>query len=154
VTSGNDRFAKVWDLRNSKAPVERLLAGHTHWVTRAQYNPVHDQLIATGGSDSAVNMWRVASCSSSPWLGDGGGSSGSSGDGADGTDGETTTGNKEGRGGDEPPDMSVKNVDLHEDSVYGLAWSAASPWMCCSLSYDGRVVLSHVLSAEKYKILL
>jgi len=54
----------------------------------------------------------------------------------------------------DPPDVRVKAIDQHEDSVYGIAWSSAVAWMFCSLSYDGRVILNHVPSTEKYKILL
>lgn len=40
----------------------------------------------------------------------------------------------------DPPDIKVKSIDQHEDSVYGLAWSACDAWMFCSLSYEGRSV--------------
>jgi WD40 repeat protein len=136
VSSGNDRFAKLWDLRKASEPLVKVLTGHSHWVSTARYNPVHDQLIATGGTDNMVNLWRVASCGKAPWLGS-----------SEGGDGNDCDGN-----GDDPPDINAKQIDQHEDSVYGVAWSAASPWVCCSLSYDGRVILSHVPSTEKYKI--
>lgn len=42
----------------------------------------------------------------------------------------------------------------HEDSVYGLAWSAADPWVLASMSYDGRIVVNHVPKNLKYKILI
>jgi EARP and GARP complex-interacting protein 1 len=42
----------------------------------------------------------------------------------------------------------------HEDSVYGLAWSAADPWLLASMSYDGRVAVSAVPKNLKYKILV
>lgn len=42
----------------------------------------------------------------------------------------------------------------HEDSVYGLAWSAADPWVLASMSYDGRVAVNHVPKNLKYKILI
>lgn len=48
----------------------------------------------------------------------------------------------------------VKMMDEHEDSVCSVSWSAAEAWLFCSLSYDGRVILNHVPSTEKYKILL
>jgi WD40 repeat protein len=69
ITCGDDRKIKIWDLRNDRAPV-KILAGHSHWVWSAKYNPFHDQLIASGGTDNLVNLWRVASCSSAPWLED------------------------------------------------------------------------------------
>lgn len=68
ITSGDDRKIRFWDVRNFSTPV-KTLAGHSHWVWGAKYNPYHDQLIISGGSDNLVNLWRIASCSSSPWLG-------------------------------------------------------------------------------------
>ncbi len=44
------------------------------------------------------------------------------------------------RGGD--LDGKVRSFDEHEDSVYGLAWSCADPWLFASLSYDGRMVVN------------
>ena len=132
ITAGDDRCVKFWDIRNLKGPVVTL-AGHSHWVWSAKYNPFHDQLIISGGSDNLVNLWRVASCSSAPWLGN---------EDADGND------------SNDPPDIKVRDIDQHEESVYALAWSPADAWMFCSLSLDGRIILNHVPSTEKYKILL
>lgn len=52
------------------------------------------------------------------------------------------------------PFLQVRTFDEHEESVYSLAWSASDAWVLASLSYDGQVVLNHVPSTEKYKILL
>jgi hypothetical protein len=38
--------------------------------------------------------------------------------------------------------------------VYGLAWSAADPWLFASMSYDGRLVVNKVPKNIKYKILI
>lgn len=84
----------------------------------------------SGGSDHMVNLWRVASCSSSPWIG------------------------AEDDANDDPADIKVRAIDQHEDSVYAVAWSAADAWIYASLSSDGRVMINHVPSTEKYKILL
>jgi WD40 repeat protein len=35
---------KFWDTRNMSKAV-KVLAGHSHWVWSAKYNPNHDQLI-------------------------------------------------------------------------------------------------------------
>ena len=73
-------------------------------------------------------------------------------------------------------DKIVSTYDSHEDSVLGIrcrlsplllqrrtpptpwmsgtAWSCYDAWVFASLSYDGRVVMNHVPSTEKYKILL
>jgi hypothetical protein len=113
--------------------------------------------IHSGGSDFSVNLWRVASCSSSPWV--------------------TAPGASCPDDSDDPPDIKVNEpymhmyshfwiivlmptviqvrlVDQHEDSVYSLAWSAVDAWSFCSLSFDGRVIISGVPTTEKYKILL
>lgn len=52
------------------------------------------------------------------------------------------------------PFLKVRTFDEHEESVYSLAWSASDAWVLASLSYDGQIVLNHVPSTEKYKILL
>lgn len=137
VTCGDDRKVKFWDIRNLSSPV-RTLAGHSHYAWCVRFNPFHDQLLLSGGSDNLVNLWRVASCSSAPWIG---------------TD-ESADGGGVGMDASDPPDVKVRVIDQHEDSVYGVAWSPADAWMYCSLSYDGTVILNHVPSTEKYKILL
>jgi len=131
VTAGNDRRVKFWDMRNFNRPL-KVLAGHTHWIWSAKYNPYHDQLVVSGGSDNVLNLWRIASCSSAPWLGS-----------ADDND------------ANDPPDVKVRMLNQqHEDSIYRVAWSPADAWIYCSLSFDGRVIVNHVPSTEKYKILL
>mmetsp|Transcript_24846 Transcript_24846/g.42058 ORF Transcript_24846/g.42058 Transcript_24846/m.42058 type:complete len:415 (-) Transcript_24846:93-1337(-) len=148
LTAGDDRKIKLWDARNFSTPV-KTLEGHSHWVWSAKYNPFHDQLVVSGGGDNVVNLWRIASCSSAPWLGADMGCIEDDEDleGLEQLDISRTT-------DADPPDVKIKSVDQHEDCVYSLAWSPAEAWMYCSLSYEGRVVLNHVPSTEKYKILL
>ena len=52
------------------------------------------------------------------------------------------------------PDVKVKDYDLHDDAVVAVAWSSCDAWVFASLSFDGRVLLNHVPSPEKYRILL
>lgn len=129
VTGGDDRKIRIWDLRKPTRPLV-ILSSHTHWVWNVKYNRFHDQLILSAGTDSAVNLWSVVSISSAP-LGDL----------------EDPQNEKEG-------DQLIKRYDEHEDSVYSIAWSCYDAWIFASLSNDGRVVVSHVPPAEKYKILL
>ena len=165
ITAGDDRKIRFWDVRNLKQPVRTLL-GHGHWVWSAKHNPYHDQLVLSGGSDHRVNLWRVASCSSSPWLGattvdddDVDGSerrstlSERSGKESTAASSESNTGTEDSLSLD-PPDVKIKSLDCHTESVYSVAWSPADPWVYCSLSLDGRVYLNHVPAAEKYKLLL
>jgi EARP and GARP complex-interacting protein 1 len=179
ATCGDDRLIRLWDSRDFKSPL-KTLQGHTHWTESIQYNPAHDQLLLSGGSDNNVNLWRIASCSSSPWIGDGDGdddddddddkrrstgsprvrsssrtsrSSLTSSDG-DGVGGDGNSDADSGFGND-PADVRVTSfTDQHSESVYSVSWGSGDAWSYCSLSYDGRIVLSHVPSTEKYKILL
>ena len=52
------------------------------------------------------------------------------------------------------PSLDYYRYDEHEQSVFGLVWSAADAWVFASLSLDGKCMISHVPPAEKYKILL
>ena len=131
LSGGDDGKMKFWDFRKTASPL-KVLSGHSHWVTRAKFNPFHDQLVLSGSSDSTVGLWRAASISSAPLI------------------------ELEGEESDDKDvaDGIIRRFDEHEDSVYGLAWSICDAWVFASLSYDGRFVVNHVPSAEKYKILL
>jgi hypothetical protein len=52
-------FFILWPFRMVTKSSESLLdlGGHSHWVWRAQYNPFHDQLVASSSSDSLVNLY-------------------------------------------------------------------------------------------------
>ncbi len=82
-----------------------------------------------------VNLWRVSTISSAPLLA-------VAGDGNDENMSETSA-----------PNVRVGSYD-HGDAVYGASWSAADAWVYMTLGYDGKAVLNHVPSKEKYKILL
>lgn len=161
-------------------PLKVLRGGHTHWTTRVRYNKFHDQLVLSGGTDSVVNLWRASSVSSAPLLeldgaddivglssasfdasdpfgtggGGGDGLGGGAGDGENrgsGAGGGSDVGGE--NGGSGSPDVRVSRFE-NPDAVYDLTWSAADAWVFVSVSYEGSVVLNHVPSKEKYKILL
>jgi WD40 repeat protein len=135
VTGGQDGLVKFWDLRSSKHPLLVAQGGHGHWVTRVKYNPFHDQLVVSTGTDAVTNLWRVSTISSAPLL--------MSLDDAEGdNNSETST-----------PNARIAHYE-HIDSVYDTAWGSADAWLYVSVGYDGKVVLHHVSSEEKYKILL
>jgi WD40 repeat protein len=144
----------------------KVVEAHKHWVTGAQYNPAHDQLVLTCSTDQHVRLWRISSISSAPLmelddaeLALSSASVSASGDSDD--DGNSDSSNTSGfrfPGGDRAAataaDVMVKDYTEHEDSVYDVAWSACESWVFASVSYAGRVIVSSVPSSEKYKILL
>jgi hypothetical protein len=189
VTSGMDGVVKFWDLRmhlssrdGSCLPPAKLLktvrGGHSHWITRASYNPFYDQLVLSGGTDGIANLWRVSSCSSAPLLdfADDDDVNNSAEDANDGDEdegdgnwaveqeaGSPTDPTDDAQRGEEKKDVtSVKpssndtRVSRYEctDTTADVCWSASDPWMYASLACDGTLAVHHVPSKEKYKILL
>ena len=139
-------------------------------MTAAGYNRFHDQLLLSASTDGAVKLWRAASISSAPpaeYELDG--ALGDDGDGdADGLVKEYALGRVSDFWGASrarsrrtpltplllPLSLHYCRYDEHEQSVFGLVWSAADAWVSPSLSLDGKCMISHVPPAEKYKILL
>jgi len=143
TTAGQEGLIKFWDLRSAKQPLLTVRGGHRHWATQVTYNPFHDQLVVSAGTDSVVNLWRISTISSSPLF-----TLEDEDDNPLVGDNEVATG-----ASDEGPNVRVSRLE-HMDSVYATAWGAADAWIYASAGYDGKVVLNHVPSKEKYKILL
>ena len=131
ATSGQEGTIKFWDLRHAKQPILVARGGHSHWVTSVRYNPFHDQLVLTTGTDSVSNLWRLSSISSAPLL-----------TLEDENDTEESIG-----------DLRVQKHE-HTEAVYSSCWSSTDAWVYLTLGYDGKAILNHVPSKEKYKILL
>ncbi len=105
--------------------------------------------MSSGGSDNVVCLWRVASCSSASWLGtDPASSSGKEEDDKlkyenedisdDALEDEYPAPGLQLTDSRDPPDLKVRHIDQHEESVYSVAWSPAEAWVYASLSIDGR----------------
>jgi len=139
TTAGQDGLMKFWDLRLAKRPLMVARGGHSHWISSVQYNPFHDQLVLTSGTDAVVNLWRVSTISSAPLL-----------TLEEEPDDEDAEGNQSETAA---PNVRVARHE-HGDAVYGATWGSADAWIYLTVSYDGKVVLNHVPSKEKYKILL
>eukprot|EP00750_Incisomonas_marina_P025907 INCI5766.1.p1 GENE.INCI5766.1~~INCI5766.1.p1 ORF type:complete len:563 (+),score=86.07 INCI5766.1:224-1690(+) len=146
---------------NGNSKSLKVIKAHSHWVTSAQYNPAHDQLVLTSSTDQLVKLWRVSSISSAPLMElDDAELALSSND----SDSEDVGGNSESstsgfrfpgdNAGATAADVLVKDFADHEDSVYDIAWSACESWVFASVSHAGRVIVGSVPSSEKYKILL
>ncbi|GMH72512.1 hypothetical protein TrRE_jg4739 [Triparma retinervis] len=136
VSGGRDGSVRFWDIRFpshsvTSSPPTRVLEGHDHWVTSVRYNPFHDQLVSSSGTDGTVGLWRVSSVSSAPIM----------------TLSETTSPSV-------LPDARVEAFRNHDESVKGMDWSACDAWCVASVGWGGTVVVDHVGSEEKYRILL
>jgi len=147
ATSGLEGIVHYWDTRSTRKPLLSARGGHSHYAWRVQYNPFHDQLVLSTGTDAVVNLWRVSTISSAPLLTMedttvGGHASSMKRSSSDGDESETSA-----------PNVRVARHEQTE-SVYGATWGAADAWMYMTLAYDGKVALHHVPSKEKYKILL
>jgi EARP and GARP complex-interacting protein 1 len=165
TTPTSDTYTSNTTTTNKKLkklhPLLVARGGHRHWATRVSYNPFHDQLIVSAGTDSIVNLWRMSTISSAPLVmledddiddnNDGGGFAMQHSATVKNLEG-TTTGTTKSLSS-EGPNLRVSQYE-HMDSVYAIAWGAADAWIYVSASYDGKVVLNHVPSNEKYKILL
>jgi len=154
-------------------PLRILRGGHNHWTTAVKYNSFHDQLVLSSGTDGMVNLWRISSISSAPLLDLGatgvdqdevGRFSSYNGNYNDDDDDDVSDDLVQRRRGSDSssaamtdggdaPDVRVTKMELSE-AVYDIAWSAVDPWIFASLGFDGSVILNHVPSKEKYKILL
>ncbi|KAG1678529.1 hypothetical protein FOA52_014563 [Chlamydomonas sp. UWO 241] len=166
VSGGDDCKLRFWDSRMlDRGDALLELGGHSHWVWQAQYSPHHDALIASSSSDSLVNLYRAPRLSATTTATPATATPGSTGGAASGgtaahaaatptTAGAAASAAATGGGAAGDVDGLAHTYDEHEDSVYGLAWSAVDPWLFASLSYDGRVVLNKVPKAVKYAVLL
>ena len=117
-------------------PFSCLISYSQNRVWNVKFNPSHDQLLLTSGSDCQVNLESVVSTSSVPFYNQ-----------------------KSIPLLDEEPECKtqdglVETFEQHEDSVYAVQWSAADPWLFASLSYDGRLLVNFVPKDQKYKIIL
>ncbi|KAJ1994932.1 Protein tssc1 [Coemansia spiralis] len=134
LASGGN-MVRIWDMRSPSSALLEI-DNHSHWVLGIEFNPSHDQLLLSAGSDGLVNLESVVSASSAQLVAGG----------ALDTDSDTQS--------CEAVDGLVAQFDDHETSVYAAHWSVADPWIFASLSFDGRLVINTVPREEKYKILL
>jgi len=129
VSGAEDGMLKFWDVRRCAEPM-KVVKGHGHWVNSIKHNNIYDQLVLSAGTDSKVKLWKMISVSSVV----------------------TNEEYEENPEGEVAEDGLIATFSDHDDSVYSVAWGDA--WVFASLSYDGRMVVNQVPSAEKYSILL
>ncbi|CAG9532797.1 unnamed protein product [Cercopithifilaria johnstoni] len=135
ATCGDDFRVLLWDMRKVDMPL-KVLQDHSHWVWCVKFNPIHDQLLLSAGSDARLFLNSLASLSSEsihslvlvP---------------------DDSYSSPENVLGDE----RLEKMEEHEESVYSCAWASNDPWVFASVSFDGRVIVSKVKRHHKYAIL-
>merc|ERR1711971_75388 len=162
----DDRSITTFDIRDSRRYA--LETAHTHWIWSLRFNPFHDRLILSSGSDNrAVSYNQFQTCSDNikktKWsLNDttsyddlsqisGGVSDKSS---ISGKHSENSEDDEYGIKVNSITDGVVASYDDFEDSVYAAAWSHSDAWIWAVVSYDGKLMLNHVPKGIKYSILL
>eukprot|EP01064_Diplonema_japonicum_P021484 TRINITY_DN31052_c0_g1_i1.p1 TRINITY_DN31052_c0_g1~~TRINITY_DN31052_c0_g1_i1.p1 ORF type:complete len:365 (+),score=79.09 TRINITY_DN31052_c0_g1_i1:63-1097(+) len=124
ATSGDDGAVKFWDVRRASESL-RVIQAHDHWSTCVKHNPFHEQLILTASTDRDATVKLW----NLPTL-------------------ASHTAPKH------PTDNLLRPISDFDDSVYSVTWSAASPWLFASVSYNGKVMVHQVPRETKYSILL
>ena len=132
LTGGEDGVLKFWDVRKTQEPM-KTVRGHSHWVNSIKHNNIYDQLILSAGTDNVVKLWKMISVSSVVTS-------------------EEYLEAESGQEAEPQEDGLIQTYTEHDDSIYSVAWGDA--WVFASLSYDGKLVVNQVPSAEKYSILL
>lgn len=172
ASGGDDCRAKFWDLRQTSSPALQFQT-HTHWIWSIRYNPFHDQLVLSAGSDARVALMRVQSIASEP-FGQIADYDDDYDEPSDKVDSQTNNSqdeieekvnedsssikfnqNENDSNIKEPKrlDDEVINVyEEHDDSVYTAEW-ASDPWIFASLGFESRLVINKVPKEEKFSIL-
>ncbi|MCP9264347.1 Protein TSSC1 [Dirofilaria immitis] len=135
ATCGDDFRVALWDVRKLDMPL-KVLQDHSHWVWCVKFNPIHDQLLLSAGSDARLFLNSLESLSSESIH-------------SLALEPDDNYSSPENVLGDE----RLEKMEEHEESVYSCAWAGNDPWIFASVSFDGRVIVSKVKRHHKYAIL-
>ncbi|KAK6105855.1 WD domain G-beta repeat family protein [Brugia pahangi] len=133
ATCGDDFRVALWDIRKLDMPL-KVLQDHRHWVWCVKFNPFHDQLLLSAGSDARLFLNSVESLSSD------------SNHALELDDSCSTPENVLG-------DKCLEKMEEHEESIYSCAWAGSNPWVFASVSFDGTVIISKLKQHFKYAVL-
>ncbi|GMR53530.1 hypothetical protein PMAYCL1PPCAC_23725, partial [Pristionchus mayeri] len=131
VSCGRDGQLRIWDWRNTSSSLFSLRA-HAHWATQVHFHPVHDEVLLSSGSDGSLLLSSAYSVSS---------------------DAKEPRQEEEGESRGTLMDGLLERIDEHEDTIYACSWSTADPWTFASLSFDGKILISHVKREHKYALM-
>lgn len=136
ASCGDDCRVVLWDIRKANVPL-KVLQDHSHWVWCVKFNPIHDQLLLSAGSDARLFLNSLESLSSESVH----------------SLAVLSDDNESSAHENKLDDERLEKMEEHEDSVYSCAWAANDPWVFASVSFDGRVIISKVKRHHKYAIL-
>ena len=146
-TAHADGTVRFYDLRASGGAPLKILRGHDGWCGALEIDDTRHKLTSLSEPPDARSWSWYLLYSSAPLLE-------LDLDDAKGDGASSAVTSSAGTAAPDAPDVKVKDYDLHDDAVVAVAWSSCDAWVFASLSFDGRVLLNHVPSPEKYKILL
>lgn len=156
VTGGLDGRVMFWDTRMTGVSVGwlKMAVAHTHRVSTVKYNPLHDQLVLSSGTDCKLNLFRFPSLSKHP-----GKYASIIETQPKHVSGQTAHLARRGSVDDEPKlffadrDGLIRSYSRHEDSVYKACWAANNTWLFASLSHDGIFLINRVPREDKFRIM-
>ncbi len=123
---GDEGRVRFWDYRKPSEFVQQSFppgSQHSHWITTVEYNPHHDSLVLSSGTDGLVNLYNAKSVSSSTAVAAGAAS-----------------------------DYLIASYNGFGQSAYRAVW-ATEAWVYGAVSWDGKAVFSSVPDKEKMTIL-
>lgn len=64
VTSSQDNYIKIWDLRKTDQPLLSSLLGHSKHISKVQFEPKRGRYIASASHDESIKIWSVSTLKS------------------------------------------------------------------------------------------
>jgi len=110
ATGSKDGSARVWDLRNERAPIH-VLSVHKDEVVQVQWSPHFEHVLATAGRDRRVNVWDLSKA------------------------GEAQTEEEKEEG---PPELLFVHGG-HIDALADICWNPHEPWEIASVGDDNTL---------------
>jgi len=150
-TGCQDGRIVLWDLRRTASHTEpaQIFNAHNHHVNNIQFNPLHDELLLSSGTDCSLKVWCCESSSSRaidqvpslienprpplsplrnpsiPYRG-------------------LAYSDKSAQILTSKEDRLVSQIDRHNDTIHDICWSHASPWIFASVGKDGLVMVNSI----------
>ncbi|KAJ1606742.1 WD-40 repeat protein family/small nuclear ribonucleoprotein Prp4p-related [Cryptosporidium canis] len=60
ITSSQDNYIKIWDLRRMDQPLLSCILGHSKYISKVQYEPIKGRYIASASHDESIKIWSTS----------------------------------------------------------------------------------------------